>query len=534
MRAQVDTLEEGPDGQPHDADPAKKAGRFALAATPQPDPPHIWTRADTVSTVTIGALAFLMRLFLLPSATAGGTPVFDEKHYVPQAFDMVESQMNAILGGLELNPGYGLVVHPPLGKQVLAIGIEIFGYNPWGWRMVTALCGTAVIVLIMAIARRLSRSTTIATFAGILALTDGVLLTASRFGMLDIIQVLFIVAATWMLVCDNEQMEWRMHNAAATISASPYGPRMGFRWWRFGAGVLLGLALSVKWSGLYYMAFFGILIVVLDALRRRRYGVQKPWVGTLLRDCFPAFASIVILPAALYVWSWRAWFANENAVYRHAATDGSIDEGSLLNHLPDTLASWFYYHQRVLDFHASLTNSAGNIHPWESKPWAWLVAGRPILYYSSTGIECGDTTCRRMIFLFGTPAIWWLTIPVLLWALWSMVIRRNFTYLFPFVLFMAGFVPWLANFDRQMYFFYATALVPATIIMLALALGEVLQYRTPANKRWLPAGATWQGVAVATYLGVAIVCFCYFSPIMYGFRISDAYYDQMMWLPSWT
>lgn len=482
-------------------------------------------------------IAFAQRLFLLPVTTAGGTPIFDEKHYVPQAFDIVESSSNPLIGGLELNPGYGLVVHPPLGKQVLAIGIELFGYNAWGWRIMTALCGTLVIALIMAITRRLSRSTIVMAFAGIIAVCDGVLLTASRFGMLDIIQVFFIVAACWMLLRDDEQMQWRLYNALGTIHSNDLGPRLGFRWWRFGAGVMLGLALAVKWSGLYYMAFFGILIVVRDAIRRRNFGVKRPWLAALRLDAFPAFASIVILPVALYIWSWRAWFTNENAVYRHAATDGSIEPDSWLQHLPDTLASWLFYHQKVLDFHASLTNSNGNMHPWESKPWAWLVAGRPILYYSSTDIACGDHTCRRMLYLFGTPAIWWLTIPVLLWAAWSLVVRRNMRYLFPFVLFMAGFLPWLANFDRQMYFFYATALVPATIIMLALALGDILQYHTPLRHRFairiFPNGTTRQWLVVACYLALVIVCFGYFAPILYGIRISDAHFEQMMWFSSW-
>ncbi|WQD12576.1 MAG: hypothetical protein U1U88_000586 [Lawsonella clevelandensis] len=38
---------------------------------------------------------------------------------------------------------------------------------------------------------------------------------------------------------------------------SEFGPRWGFRWWRFTAGVFLGLAMAVKWSGLYFVAVFG-------------------------------------------------------------------------------------------------------------------------------------------------------------------------------------------------------------------------------------------------------------------------------------
>ena len=77
-------------------------------------------------------LAVFTRFMGLTGATAGGTPVFDEKHYVPQAWDMVRSQVNPLIGGIESNPAYGLVVHPPLGKQLIAYGEMFFGYSPLG------------------------------------------------------------------------------------------------------------------------------------------------------------------------------------------------------------------------------------------------------------------------------------------------------------------------------------------------------------------------------------------------------------------
>ena len=58
---------------------------------------------------------------------------------------MVRSTFNPILGGIESNPGYGLVVHPPLGKQLLAMGEALFGYTPLGWRIMTALFGLSLI-----------------------------------------------------------------------------------------------------------------------------------------------------------------------------------------------------------------------------------------------------------------------------------------------------------------------------------------------------------------------------------------------------
>ena len=501
---------------------------------------YTWGKADWISTGIIAVLALITRFVGLTAPVSQGTPVFDEKHYVPQAWDMVKSWDNLFIGGTETNPGFGLVVHPPLGKQIIALSEWVFGYTPLGWRLITALFGVATVLMTMALARRLSFSWQVATFAGILAVCDGVLLVSAKFGMLDIFQVFFIVAAAWALARDHQQMRERLHDALLSggMGASPFGPRFGFRWWRFTAGVFLGLSLAVKWSGLYYIMFFGLLCVFSDLALRRKYGIRRYIVGTLIRDTPAALASLVAMPVMIYVWSWRAWFASETAVYRHAKVDGTIGEDSWLMHLPEPVAGWFYYHLSVLDFHASLTSSGGHHHPWDSKPWAWLAGARPILYYSSTDLECsGGGECRKMLYLFGTPAIWWLVVPAVLWGLWSLIIRRNRAFLIPLVGFAAGFLPWLAAFDRQMYFFYATAFIPFVIVLLALALGQMVGHGKPIRWRWITriAGGTMRRgtFAAACYLALVVAMFFYFAPILYGFIIPESWYQSMMWLPSW-
>lgn len=501
---------------------------------------YTWGKADWISTGIIAVLALITRFVGLTAPVSQGTPVFDEKHYVPQAWDMVKSWDNLFIGGIETNPGFGLVVHPPLGKQIIALSEWVFGYTPLGWRLMTALFGVATVLMTMALARRLSFSWQVATFAGILAVCDGVLLVSAKFGMLDIFQVFFIVAAAWALARDHQQMRERLHDALLSggMGASPFGPRFGFRWWRFTAGVFLGLSLAVKWSGLYYIMFFGLLCVFSDLALRRKYGIRRYIVGTLIRDTPAALASLVAVPIMIYVWSWRAWFASETAVYRHAKVDGTIGEDSWLMHLPEPVAGWFYYHSSVLDFHASLTSSGGHHHPWDSKPWAWLAGARPILYYSSTDLECsGGGECRKMLYLFGTPAIWWLVVPAVLWGLWSFIIRRNRAFLIPLVGFAAGFLPWLAAFDRQMYFFYATAFIPFVIVLLALALGQMVGHGKPIRWRWVTriAGGTMRRgtFAAACYLALVVAMFFYFAPILYGFIIPESWYQSMMWLPSW-
>lgn len=622
MTSNSTTLEPG--GAPRPVPGADQEARRPGPALPAPDFGPVDTMRGWVVTGVVALIALVTRLYSLGSATDGGTPIFDEKHYAPQSFQI--SQL-----GIEENPGYGLIVHPPVAKQIQSIGGFLFGYTPMGWRITAALAGVLVIVLIVRMTRRLTRSTLLGGIAGLLLACDGVLFVTSRVGMLDIYQVLFVTAAAACLLVDRDRMRLRMHSAAlagrvnperpgpamglawfyvlallfvsacavvlvvlgftgtgilavvalvaAFVAVSVYllrasefgrlpvtdlGPRLGFRWWRFAAGLMLGLAVGTKWSGLYYIAFFGVMAVAFDIALRSRYKVRAPLLGALTRDSVPAFASLVLWPVVLYFLSWLPWFRDENAVYRHVVGT-KVDADSALSFLPDSVQSWIYYQSSVMDFHSSLTNSAGNMHPWESKPWVWPMSLRPMLYYMEQGPEvggCGEDSCVQAIMLNGTPAMWWLAIPVLGFALWRAVFSRDARYAFALVGYCAGIVPWFFMLDRQMYFFYGALLIPFFVIMLALILGEIAGVlragRSPSpaqlaeeeEKRALArahSGTGLRGVIaglsrrqtvgfaiLAVYVALVVANFAYMWPVLVGEPITQLAWQNQQWLPSWT
>lgn len=480
------------------------------------------------------------RLTELGYPTDKGTPVFDEKHYVPQSWQILR-------GGIEDNPGYGLVVHPPLAKHLEALGMAVFGDTSVGWRICGTLLGIGVILLTAGVARRLALSTGrgdwVGLAAGIMAICDGILFVTGRSAMLDVYQSFFVVLAAYLLVRDHEQTErtFRRVFAGGRIADSALGPRTGYRWWRFAAGVSLGCALAVKWSGLYYLAFFGIAVVGVDWWRRRRYGVQRPFLGTFANDCVPAAASLVLLPVLVYLLNWLPWFASETGVYRHETEAGNDRIASWgLGWLPDSWQSFLYYHVSVLDFHEELTNSNGHHHPWESKPWDWLASTRGLLYYSEEDAQ----GLKHVVLLTGTPAIWFLTVPVMLWGLWCLVGRQQMRWLLPVVGYLAGFLPWLLNVDRQMYLFYAVNLAPFLIIGLSLALGQLADWsingQFPAipetgvrslRTLWLTRTGMIFGVL---YLTLVVWMFLFFLPVFTALPLTQEQWQWRMWLPGWT
>lgn len=483
-----------------------------------------------VVTGVVALLATITRFLNLGSPTDAGTPVFDEKHYAPQAWQALHNH------GVEDNPGFGLVVHPPVGKQLIAIGEAVFGYNGVGWRFTGALLGVVLVVLVMRTVRRISRSTLIGAIAGVLVICDGVSFVTARTALLDGILTFFVVAAFGALIVDRDQVRRRMHVALLEGRAAEtvWGPRLGVRWWRFLAGVLLGLACGTKWSGLYFVVFFGAMSLAFDVAARRQYQVPRPWAGVLRRDLIPTAYALVLIPGAVYLASYAPWFASETAIDRHEVGQ-SIGPHSVVP-LPDAVRSLWHYTVKAFDFHKSLTNAAGNHHPWESKPWSWPMSLRPVLYAidQQNVSGCGAQSCVKAEMLVGTPAMWWLAVPVLLYACWRAFVRRDWRYAVVLTGYCAGWLPWFADIDRQMYFFYAAPMAPFLVMGLALICGDILyppdRAPTPIPG---PERRTLGLIAVCCYVALVVTNFAWLFPVLTGLPISQQTWDMEIWLPSW-
>ena len=106
--------------------------------------------------------------------------------------------------------------HPPLGKWLIGSGIALFGYDPFGWRVASAVIGTATVALVYPLGRRLLRSITTpiaatvgaAAAAGLLAI-DFLHLVHSRIGMLDSFITFFVVGAVFAVVLDRDRQRER-------------------------------------------------------------------------------------------------------------------------------------------------------------------------------------------------------------------------------------------------------------------------------------------------------------------------------------
>jgi dolichyl-phosphate-mannose-protein mannosyltransferase len=505
-------------------------GETRLEAAPAPPPPappsgaplgaldrlHVPMPADRalswVYALAVTALAAVLRLWGV------GFPyekVFDETYYVTEAGELLRQ-------GYENNPGYMFIVHPPLGKWLIAGGIEVFGDNTVGWRVPAALAGSLCVLVLTRTVRRMTRSTLLGCIAGLLLALDGLSLVLSRFALLDIFLALFVLAAFACLVVDRDRVRDRLASAVrAGLVTGGRVPRLGWRPWRLAGGLLFGLSCAVKWSGIYFLVGFAVLSVVWEVGARRSAGVRRPRTATALRSLPGATLSLGVAPVASYLLSWSGWFLGDSSYDRHWADAHS----GYWSWLPGPVRSLLQYHWEMLHFHHGLDSP----HPYQSGPWSWLVTGRPVLfYYPSKLTGCGASSCARSVLAVGTPALWWVFVPALLWCGWLVLSRRDWRAGAVLVAFAAGWLAWFDVPGRTMFLFYMAPLVPFLVIAVTLALGDVLGRARGAELRRL-VGL----LAVTGYVALVAVNLAWLWPILTGQLITYDAWHARMWFSSW-
>ena len=318
------------------------------------------------------AIALLFTLaaaaFRLPRLGVPGEEVFDEVYHAKTALQYLSGESPTEW------------VHPPTAKLLIAVGVWLFGYVPWAWRLMPALAGVALAPVFYLFARRALVTERGAVLATVLLLCDGVYLVQSRIAMTNIFAVLFQVSAALFIL----RAAMRPRLSAPDMAA---------------AGLFLGLALSTRWTSLWAAGFLGLVLL---AVRRLR--IIKP------RELTLTVLAFLVLPAGIYVLSYVPWMRQGH---------------ELKELLPLQKAIWRY--------HADLRAT----HPYFSRWYTWPLLYRPTWYYFK---QTGDTI--RGIVALGNPALWWASVPVTVWALVTGAKEKNPRRLFSGLGFCALYLPW--------------------------------------------------------------------------------------------
>ncbi|MBO0801807.1 MAG: phospholipid carrier-dependent glycosyltransferase [Nocardiopsaceae bacterium] len=547
----------------------EQAGRIATLrarlATPMPDDgPWGW-----IGPLLVTAFAAFMRFSRLAVPHA---LIFDETYYAKDAWSILthgvewcdKKNANALIlsGHTDIFSacsygGHGeLVVQPPLGKLFMAVGEWLFGLNSLGWRVAPALFGTLAILLMCRVARRMTRSTLLGCLAGLLLSLDGLEFVMSRVGLLDIFLMFFVLAAFGCLLVDRDRSRSRLAAAMVLTRSDDAGPELGIRKWRVAAGVMLGLACASKQYGSWYVVAFIALAVAWDIGARRAAGVRAYIPGAFLRDGKWLPLSLGVIPVVTYVVTWTGWLLTSTGYYRnYAQTTDHMN-------IPVISALWslIKYHQYMAQFAVQLHTP----HPYESQPWDWLVISRPVaLYWNCYTGPAAHQVCpsgyrgaewAQEVLAIGNPAIWWVSIPALLFCLGWWFTRRDWRAGAVVLSVAAGWLTWFPFVSRTKFYYYALEFEPFLILSIVLCLGLIIgpggqeartrvrltgEPRLAGEDLLEPVGTASRarraiGVAVAgAYTLAVLALFWYFYPILAGKIIPYQDWYAHMWYHGW-
>lgn len=406
------------------------------------------------------ALAIGFFVLCLIRLAVPNTPYFDEVHYLPAA--------RALLDGSE----YLNREHPLLGKELIALGIALFGDNAWGWRIVSVFAGTGTLYAFMRALWFASMSRYASIAYGVLLASGFALFVHSRIAMLDVFFVAFLALALWQC-------------AAAVREPERGRARLAL------AGVALGLAMAAKWNAVPIAVLPGLAFLAARLMARRRRplasrrGIPVPGISLL-----EAALWLGVVPLAVY---WATFLP----AYFFAR--GPLEPGGFVE-----------LHRQIVAMQESVIEP----HPYQSRWPDWLFNLRGIWYL----YEPVDGA-QRGIVLIGNPLTMLLGLPAMIWAVWRSV-RGDRAALAVAVLYAVSLGFWIVvNKPIQFYYHY---FLPSCFLLAALALA--LDHLRCRGSRKL---------TTATLLASAAL-FAWFYPILSAAPLEGRHsFAFWMWLDGW-
>ena len=418
--------------------------------------------------------------------TAGGLEgakaLFDEPHTVPETpghfnstyFDEVYYVRTAYEYANGLEPYEW--THPPLGKLLIALGMEIFGITPFGWRFMGALAGTLMVPALYFCAKMIFSKRHYAFAAASLLALDMMHLVQSRIATLDSLAVLWIIIMYACVLCYIQLDPIRRRTKGIPLL--------------FASGAAMGIACAIKWTGVYAAVGMALLLgrSARDTLRR---SARVFWKAAFL--CVLCFAA---LPFLVYYVSYMPHFASEGGL---------------------SPERFWHAQQSMLHYHAGLAQT----HPFMSAWYDWPLMLRPMWYYHGLYAAKGNVST---IISMGNPAIWWVGCGAVIYCIYAWAVQpfrkkepQDDRPAMLLLCLAAQLLPWMWI-TRPTFIYHYFASIPflilCTVYMFERIEGE------KKGRRW----------ALPVYLTVTCMLFAGYYPLCTGMEISRTWADAMNWL----
>ena len=250
------------------------------------------------------------------------------------------------------------VSHPPLGKLIIAIGIELFGMTPFGWRFSGVLFGVLMLPVLYMLLKRMFGSTDICACATAIFAFDFMHFAQTRLATIDTYAVFFILLMylfMYMYITGGRKRDLAL------------------------SGLFFGIGAACKWTCFYAGAGLAVIWLV--------HWLRNFEVKAFFKNCAFCVVFFIIIPAAIY---YMSYYPYGRASGMHGI--GMYFTSDYANLVLDNQKFMFSYHSGV---HTE--------HPYSSRWWQWVIDERPILYY----LKYFEDGTRSSFGAFLNPVLCW-------------------------------------------------------------------------------------------------------------------------------
>ena len=388
--------------------------------------------------------------------------------------------------------------HPPLGKIFIMLGIAVFGMNPFGWRIIGALFGIAMLPVFYALARRLLRSTGNAFLATALFAFDFMHFTQTRIATIDVYAVFFILVMYYFMY---EYISMDYFAEGYKKSLKPLAL----------SGVFFGVGAACKWICIYAGAGLAVLFFITlirragEASRMKLAGTAQEkkraesFRGEAVRTLLFCCVFFVAIPIVIYFASYIPYY-----IYEASASESYG--------FSDMVRTFWHYQDFMYTYHSTLVAT----HPYQSSWYQWPFTNVPMwYYYSGAGGKISTLSAS------GNPAVWWVCSigAAALYALRALRrVKPDRALLLIGVGILANFLPWVLV-PRCTFIYHFFATVPFIILATVYLVG-LLEKKSPAlhTAKWV-------------WLGLAVLLFILLYPGISGLSVSAGWAKILKSLP---
>lgn len=399
--------------------------------------------------------------------------------------------------------------HPTLGKLIIALGILIFGMNPFGWRFMGTLFGVLMLPILYHLLKRLFGSSAVSFAGSFIFAFDFMHYVQTRIATIDTYAVFFMLLMydAMVVFLQTDLLRCKLRRALLPLLLS---------------GLFMGLGIASKWTVAYAacgfaVLFFGKLVVSYRGIHSVNQPEKERTQDEYLKKCLK-----------LCLWCCLFFIAIPFAIYFAAF----LPITTLPHNRYDVFGRFVAYQTHMYNYHSNLQAT----HTFQSAWYQWPLDIRNVWYYGNYNAD--GMSGLRTISVLGSPLFWWISVPAVLYSIYGAASHRKMPAIVSAIGFLSVMIPWIPVSRCTFIYHYFTA-VPFLVIAMIytwqrLCRRSVFQRRLISfNIRGRATSISAAHLTAAIFLALHIILFVIFYPVLTGTLTTREYADALEWLPTW-